>query len=230
MANNKKNNKKKNYVVDRMEYISLLANKTDEINMGNNNSKTGTACLNLAFPTCVCRPDAPCKKGCYARKGCQSMCVVQGAYYRNLRLYNCDSSDFFSQVRSKIKYSGLKMVRLFDSGDFPDEEFLYRVCDLCNEFPNVKFMAFTKKYELVNDYLDRHILPDNFNILFSAWDKTWNVPNPHNLGIAYVDFKDKEMNPVIPKNAFKCPGREATCSCCGMCWNKRVKAVVFDEH
>ena len=221
---------KKDFTMSRIEYIDFLANQSDEINMGNHNSKTGVACLNLAFPTCVCREDAPCIKTCYANKGCQTMCKVQAAYYRNLRLYNDNPNNFFEQVAYKIKYSGLKMVRLFDSGDFPDEEFLVRACKLCENFADVKFMAFTKKYDIVNKYLDDHKLPDNFNILFSAWDKLWDVPNPHGLGIAYVKFNDNRLTPEYPKNAFRCPGRKSTCSACRACWSKKVKAVVFDEH
>jgi hypothetical protein len=92
-------------------------------------------------------------------------------------------------------------------------------------------MAFTKKYEIVNEYIDKNgKLPDNLNIMFSAWDKFWEFDNPHNLGVAYVNFKDKRRNTEIPKYAFKCPGDESTCSACGACWNKRLKAVVFDQH
>ena len=47
---------------------------------------------------------------------------------------------------------------------------------------------------------------------------------------AYVDFNDKRMNPDIPKYAFVCPGRESTCSACGACFNKKLKAVVFHQH
>lgn len=220
----------KDFKMTRKEYIDFLANQSNEINMGNHNSKTGAACLNLAFPVCVCREDAPCKKTCYANKGCQTMCKVQAAYYRNLRLYNEDPDEFFNQVFYKIKYSGLTMVRLFDSGDFPDDDFLIRMCNLCKKFPNVKFMAFTKKYDLVNNYLDNNALPNNFNILFSAWDKMWEVPNPHNLGIAYVSFNDSRLTPDYPKNSFVCPGRESTCSACRACWSKKLKAVVFKQH
>jgi hypothetical protein len=92
-------------------------------------------------------------------------------------------------------------------------------------------MAFTKQYEIVNEWIDKNgELPKNLNVLFSAWDILWQIPNPHNLGIAYVDFDDKRLNPVFPKNAFICPGRVTTCSACGVCFNKRVKAVVFAQH
>ena len=159
------------------------------------------------------------------------MMNVQGAYYRNFRIYNEDPAGFFEQIYYKIKFAGLLKVRWFDSGDIYDYEFLERMVELCKKTPNVSHMAFTKKYELVNRWIDENgDLPDNLNIMFSAWDVLWEVPNPHNLGVAYVDFKDKRLNPDIPKNAFVCPGRESTCSACGVCFNKRVKAVVFAEH
>lgn len=218
-------------MMPREEYIEFLANKSNEISMSNKNSKTGAACLNIAFPVCTCRDDAPCKKTCYACKGCQQIAVVQGAYYRNLRLYYDDPDNFFEQVYCKVKFSGLPKVRLFDSGDFPDAEFLDRLVEVCKKTPNTKWMAFTKKYWIVNEYIDKNgDLPKNLNIMFSAWDIFWEVPNPHGLGIAYVDFDDKRLNPEFPRNAFRCPGRESTCSACGACFSKKLKAVVFHEH
>lgn len=222
---------KKDFTMTRQEYIDFLSNKSNEINMGNNNSKTGAACLNLAFPTCTCRSDAPCRKQCYANKGRQQISTVQAAYYRNLRLYYDDPDNFFEQVYYKVKFSGLPKVRIFDSGDLPDMAFLVRLVEVCKKTPNTKYMMFSKQYEMVNDYIDKNgPLPDNLNILFSAWDKLWEAPNPHGLGVAYVDFNEKRLNPDIPKNAFVCPGRESTCSACGVCWNKKLKAVVFHEH
>ena len=222
---------KKEFTMDRQEYIDFLASKGNEISMSNHNRKTGIACLNLAFPVCTCRPDAPCKKTCYACKGCQAIAKVQAAYYRNWRIYNDDPNGFFEQVYYKIKFSGLQKVRLFDCGDLPNYDFLVRLVDLCNRTKNVKYMAFTKQYEIVNEYINKNgKLPDNLNIMFSAWDKLWHVPNPHGFGMAYVDFDDKRMNPEFPKNAFICPGRESTCSACGVCFSKNCKAVVFHEH
>lgn len=219
------------FAMNRKEYIDFLASKSNEINMSNKNSKTGVACLNIAFPVCTCRTDAPCKEGCYASKGCQQIATVQAAYYRNLRLYNSDPDNFFEQVYCKVKFAGLPKVRWFDSGDLVDADFFRRMVELCRKTPDVKHMAFTKRYEIVNDYIDKNgNLPENLNIMFSAWHQLWEVPNPHGLGVAYVDFKDKSLNPVFPKNAFVCPGRESTCSACGACFNKNLKAVIFHQH
>ena len=73
--------KEKEYKMSKREYIDFLASKSNEINMANKNSKTGMACLNLAFPVCSCREDAPCKAVCYACKGRQQMSNIQDAYY-----------------------------------------------------------------------------------------------------------------------------------------------------
>ena len=223
--------KDKEFIQDKREYIDYLANQSNEISMHNNNSKTGKACLNIAFPICTCRPDAPCATTCYANKGCQQFARVQGAYYRNWRLYNDDPDGFFEQMYYKVKFSGLPKVRLFDSGDVPNYEFIERLVALCNKTKDVHYMGFTKQYELFNEYMSQNgDLPQNLNIIFSAWDRLWEFNNPHNLPVAYVDFKDKRMNPDWPKNAFVCPGRETTCSACGVCFNNKVKAVVFHEH
>lgn len=216
---------------EKMQKIEMFSLKSNEVCANNNNRKLGMACLSVPFPVCVCDPNAPCFEKCYAQHGCQGFANVQGAYYRNLRLYNHSADDFFEQLYYKIKFSGLPMVRFFDSGDFPDMEFVAKSIELANQFPNIKFMAFTKKYELVNQFLHNGgKLPNNYNIMFSAWDKLWEVPNPFHLPVAYVKFKDERMTPEMPSNTFRCPGRESTCSACGVCWNKKVVAVCFDEH
>ncbi len=240
---NTKNKKEKNAMkkinenfVPWDQHVENLSLKSNEINMANRNKKTGIACLDFAFPLCTCREDAPCKETCYANKGTQKCASVQGAYYRNLRLMNEDIDDLFEQIEFKIKHSGLSMVRFFDSGDIPNAEFFEKMCDSIKRLPDVKFMAFTKKYEIVNEYLNKgNTIPDNFNIMFSAWDYTWKFDNPFDLPVAYVKFKDERLNPDIPRSALSCPSNgkklgEVTCSMCKACWNKNLKSVYFEEH
>ena len=73
----KKTNENKVWM-DREDYINYLASKTNEVHITCENSKTGPLCNDLAFPTCTCREDAPCKaSGCYCMKGRQKMACVQ---------------------------------------------------------------------------------------------------------------------------------------------------------
>ena len=228
-------NNKKEFALSREEYIQHLSMRTNEIHMTTKNSKTGMGVLDLAVPTCCCREDAPCKKdGCYCMKGCQQIATVQASYLRNLRLYNNDPEDFWGQVDFKLKHSGLSLCRYFDAGDIPDYNFFEGMVKTALRNPKIKFMAFTKKYFIVNEWLsENEKLPKNLNIIFSAWDKNWAVPNPYNLPVAYVDFKDKSKNPEFPKSYSTCPNQHdktITCTVCQKCFNKKIKSVVFQQH
>ena len=222
-------------MMTREEYIEFLATKSGEISISNHNSKTGSCCNNLAFPTCTCREDAPCKaSGCYCMKGTQAMCKVVAAYVRNLMIYNNDHDDFWEQVKFKIKHNPLPLFRFFDAGDILDYEFFCGMVELAKEFPNIRFMSFTKKYDIVNEWLTTNgDLPNNLNIIFSAWHIGWKVNNPFDMPIAYVDFKDQTLNPQFPKGITGCPNQSdktITCSMCQKCWNKKIKSVVFKQH
>ena len=222
-------------MMPREEYIEFLATKSGEISISNHNSKTGSCCNNLAFPTCTCREDAPCKaSGCYCMKGRQAMCNVVAAYVRNLMIYNNDHDDFWDQVKFKIKHNPLPLFRWFDAGDILDYEFFCGMVDLAKEFPNIRFMSFTKKYDIVNEWIVMNgELPNNLNIIFSAWHIGWKVNNPFDMPVAYVDFKDQTLNPQFPKGITGCPNQSdktITCSMCQKCWNKKIKAVVFKQH
>lgn len=231
----KKNAQKKEFTMSREEYIEHLSMKSNEVHMTTKNSKTGCGVIDLAFPVITCREDAPCKKGgCYCCKGTQVMATVQGAYYRNYRLYHEDSVDFWNQVWFKLAHCGLLRCRFFDCGDIPDYAFVDGMVATAKKFPEMKFMAFTKKYFLVNQWIDNNgNLPDNLNIIFSAWDKDWEVLNPHHLPVAYVEFKESEKTPVLPDKYQTCPNQKdktVTCSMCGKCWRKDLGAVVFKQH
>lgn len=227
----KKNVKDNKVVVSWDEYVTMKAMASNMVHISNKNQKTGICVNCLSFPVTTCRPDAPCYKQCYVNKGRQKMANVQASYYRNLILYTKDKSDFWEQVTFYVKHNPLPYFRFFESGDFPDADFIGDACKLAEKFPNVKFMAFTKKYDLVNEYVKNGgNIPENFNIVFSMWDKSWNegIKNPYGFTAAFVNFGDNSEN--IPSNAFKCGTISKTCSGCGACFNKGLKAVEFKKH
>lgn len=227
--------KKKSYLT-REDYERAVEEASYSKNcpsLNNGNRKTGRACLTLSMPYRLsCRPDAPCLGLCYTRKGPQAFPNVCGAYLRNYRLWQENPVKFEEQVDAALTYNALPLLRFFDAGDAPDEEFVRMMFRLANKHPEIKMMAFTKKYELFNAVLDDTPLPKNLCVRFSMWDNRWNVPNPHNLPVSFVDFKDSASNPKIPKNAFLCHGGQngITCSSCQACFNSKIKAVRLLEH
>lgn len=228
--------KKKSYKYSDEEYqmkVEYYSNLKNTISINNGNEKTGKACLTISMPPALtCRPDAPCYSLCYGRKGHMAFPRVCGAYYRNHRLWQEDPIRYEQMLDACLTTYNLPLLRINDTGDLVSLEYFEMLCRVIKNHPEIKAMVFTKKYDIVNEYLNNNELPENFCVRFSAWDKNWKIDNPHNLPMAYVDFKDSSINPEIPKNAFLCKGGKegVTCSNCRMCFNKKVQAIRLLEH
>lgn len=105
---------------------------------------------------------------------------------------------------------------------------MIRVAGRC---ANTKFLAFTKKFAIVNDYLAHGgVLPDNLRIVFSAWGDDHLPENPNNLPVAYVRLRNAPC--TIPECAHECPGFCGSCASTNhSCWNlKSGESVVFNQH
>lgn len=194
------------------------------------NSKLGDKIPSLNLPTTVCRADAPCKKGCYARKGNWLFPHVVNSLQQNLNEFNENPTKFFNDIIEWLNNDDVtfKFFRWFSSGDIVNQTFLNGMVRVAKKCKNTKFLCFTKKFELVNEYLNACELPKNLKIVLSAWDKDFKVDNPHNLPMTYVYFKDASRNADIPEFSIPCQG---TCQKCKACWNlKQGQSVYFNQH
>lgn len=201
----------------------------------NGNHKLGKAIFNINLPPVVtCNPKAPCFKECYGRKGHFLFTTVQNSMMRNLFAFCQDSKQFFEDIVYQTKLS--LYVRWFGNGDMPNEDFLAGMCRVARKNPNVRYLAFTKQYHIVNNYVAAgHKIPRNLRIVFSCW-KDWIPENPYNFPTTWVRFpesgREKQQNIVynnnIPTKAFKCP---SNCAECQQCWHlKKGGCVEFHKH
>jgi hypothetical protein len=99
---------------------------------------------------------------------------------------------------------------------------------LSRELPGTQFLAFTKQYNIVNEYLNGGgTIPDNLKIIFSNWGK-WKTENPHNLPVCEIIFKGEK-----PAPGWKiCGGNCTACACAGIgCWElKHDETIAIYEH
>ena len=165
-----------------------------KVNISKTNSKLGGFIPSINLPAGkTCRADAPCQKGCYAKKGNFLYKNVQQSLTNNLLVYLNDSNDYFNQIINELNNGDIvyKFFRWHSSGDIVDKNYLLWVIKVAEALPQTKFLCFTKKFDLINDYLkDNNYIPDNLKIVFSAWDKDFKVENPFNLPVTYVRFKN----------------------------------------
>lgn len=183
------------------------------------NSKLGTIDNLSLTPGATCAADAPCKKTCYAMKAWKMYPEVRIAWKENERAARNNPAFFFSSVRQYLEKRSPAFFRIHVAGDFFSAEYLAGWYDLAKSFPGTRFLAFTKRYDL----LAVRCRPENFQLIVSAWPG-YKLPRT-TLPIAYMqDGTEKRV-----KNAIPCPGH---CDTCGMCWNLSGvnRNVVFNAH
>lgn len=199
--------------------------KNKIVSISKGNSKMGYIPSVSLPPVVTCAAGCACAKKCYAAKLCRLRPTVKAAYDRNLAILKNDMDNYFLQVKAAAMVS--KYFRFHVSGDIPDMNYLDRMVKLAEELPGTKFLAFTKQYRLVNNFLQYAKLPENLVILFSEWPGM-KMENPYNLGVAHVIFRGQE-----PADDWKiCGGYCADCVARGVgCWElKHGEHIAFHEH
>ena len=182
--------------------------------------------LNMPYLT-SCRDDAPCKKECYCTHGNMAFKIVRDSHMEKYELYKANPVAFFNRIDAELEFADHKYFRWHSSGDIVDEQYLERMCWLARRHKKTMFLCFTKKYELVNEYLNHHKKPANLTIVLSNWGD-WTVENPHNLPESYVDFGNNDHN--LPLFAYECPGRCEECNGQHCFHMQKGQAVVFHKH
>ena len=200
--------------------------KENTVSISKGNSKMG-AIPSVSLPACVtCNKSAPCFKLCYAAKITRLYKTVKQAYENNLNILNNDPALYWEQVKQ-----GAQMARYFRfhvSGDIPNIEYFNNMVRLARDLPGTNFLAFTKQYEIVNQYLnDGGTIPANLKVIFSNWG-SWKCFNPFNLPECEIILKGSDPAP----NWKICGGNCTECACRGIgCWElKQGETIAIYQH
>lgn len=168
-----------------------------------------------------------CAKDCYAMKAYKQYPNTRKAWDANYIMATDFPELFFLHIHNELcKYKG-KYFRWHVAGDFLSREYYARCCKLALEFPQIRFLAFTKQYDIVNYFADKKMIPsENFNVVFSSWP-AYKMDNPHNFPVAWMNDK-AGVEDRIPADSFVCPG---SCDECYACWGfGKGQSVVFTQH
>lgn len=200
--------------------------KNNVVSISKGNSKMG-AIPSVSLPACVtCNPDAPCFKLCYALKISRLYKQVNAAYKRNLDILNADPGAYWLQVKAAAMVT--RYFRYHVSGDIPNAEYFAEMVKLAHELPNTNFLAFTKQYQIVNEFINNGgAIPSNLKILFSNWG-AWKCDNPHALPVCEIILKGSQ-----PAPDWKiCGGNCTACACAGIgCWElKSGETIAIYQH
>ena len=141
-------------------------------------------------------------------------------------IFQRDPAAYFSQIKAAAVTSAF--FRYHVSGDIPNAQYFNYMIDTARAVPRCQFLAFTKQYKIVNDFLNAGgVIPENLHIIFSNWYK-WRCENPH--GLATCEIVDDINN--TPANYYKCAGSCASCcaSGCGCFFVKNGDVIAIQKH
>lgn len=198
-----------------------------EIKISNGNSKMGKI-PSVSLPAgLTCRCDCECNKKCYAKRIERLRPAVRKAYQSNYELLEHDPNTYWREIEASIMMS--RFFRFHVSGDIPNISYLEHMIEIAERNPHCEILCFTKKYEIVNEELRWHSLPENLHLIMSGW-RGLNMVNPHNLPEAHVRYKDGTT--TAREGAIECSGNCSECAITGGgCWNlKRGEQIIFNEH
>lgn len=144
----------------------------------------------------TCPNASACVRFCYARQGAYRWPQVHASHLRNLERVLDDRDEWQTAMVGELQarrfrpkgepriipdidveldlddwlrgwvLEGGAAVRIHDSGDFFDEDYLLRWAEIARQVDDVLFYAYSKEVEMVLGVMDR--FPRNFRVLFST--------------------------------------------------------------
>lgn len=125
------------------------------------NSKLGVIPTLDLPPITTCRRDAPCMNECYA---CRSHYVYLNRRVDrviNLKAYYANPQFYFDSIVAQISRGliSYNFFRWHSTGDIPDIDYLDGMAKVARKVKGTRFLCFTKKYELVNKWLESLFVP-----------------------------------------------------------------------
>ena len=157
------------------------------VKVSKGNEKMGAIKSVSLPPVVTCRQGAPCIKSCYARRLLRYP-NVRNAYQSNLDAYNVTPWLYFEQITDAAIDEDF--FRWHVSGDIPSMAYFRHMCGVAQVCENTKFLCFTKKYEIVNEFISQGgTVPDNLIIIFSVWEGL-KLENPYDFPTAVVIPKE----------------------------------------
>lgn len=199
-----------------------------KVSISDGNSKMGHVVSVSLSPVSSCGKALPCFKSCYALKLARLRPCVKAAWENNWKMAMTDRDEYFRQILHAVEKKKPRLFRWHVAGDFPDADYVKRAVILAMAFRRVRWLAFTKKYELALRCSDTLDLAPNLTIVASAWPGLDMLEETLNAFPTAWMRDPKNPDPRIPARAKECHG---DCEKCGACWNLVPgEAVYFPKH
>lgn len=211
----------------RNEYAANIDEQHVYISSGNR--KTGFSVPSVSLiPVADCSNCSGCSRLCYDLR---NDCIYNGVTdtrARNSAIARTQIDRYFQEIKQACR--AFRFFRWHIGGDILNAAYLLGMIETATACPHCTFLAFTKRYDLVNAYIqDGGEIPANLQLIFSAWPGM-ELNNPFNFPVSSPLFIDGSH--AAGSNPISCPGNCSNCAVMGSsCWTlKKGQGVTFAAH
>ena len=195
------------------------------------NRKTGAMVPSVSLiPVADCGNCKVCARGCYDVRNVCFQKTVQKSRANNSAIFKEDPERYFEEVEAGAKF--LRFFRWHVGGDIKDYNYLGHMVGIAERNPRCEFLAFTKMYDVVNEWLENvGEFPKNLHIIFSDW-RGAEFENPYNLPVSSPLWADGTKGPHCTDDVHMCEGDCTACaSVNGGCWSAgKGSTILFEAH
>ena len=171
-----------------------------------------------------------CSKGCYDVRNCCCYRESQAQRANNSALLKLDREKYFREIEAHVQFH--RVWRWHVGGDLKDYDYLGQVVGIAERNQHCQFLIFTKRADLVNEWLDNvGEFPSNLHLILSGWRGDKDV-NPHKLPVSSPIWKDGSKSCMCTENVINCPGDCTDCATVKSgCWGaKSGDTILFEAH
>lgn len=200
------------------------------VRISESNAKMGLIPSISLLPVIDCGNCGCCAKSCYDLR--HDMIYPQSIMARSINsmIFDTNPARYFREIDAWLTFNYPRAFRWHIGGDIKSSSYLEGMVDIAEKHKDISFLAFTKMFNIINEYLDSgRSLPSNLKIIFSGWTGL-DIPNPHNLPSAHPLFADgstsaKDGAKLCKGNCTECLSKKL------LCWSlKPGEEIVFSTH
>lgn len=200
----------KKYLAIALHALALAkTSKETRVHITKGNKKIGHTWNVSLLPIVTCGNCKECKKYCYDIKSCMMYTNVIDCRAANTAMMQADMRRYFEDIAAFIdSRRSNKFFRWHVAGDIVNARYFDYMVKIAKYRPGWTFWTYTKRYDIVNAYASKHMIPRNLHIMFSKWEGV-DMDNPHNFPEFRVRMEG--MSEDAFKGLWKCPGNCDIC-------------------
>lgn len=135
------------------------------VSISTGNSKLGAIPSVSLIPVLDCANCSACGHSCYDLRHDLIYKAGRIARVKNNLIYTCDPQRYFREIKAWLTLNFPRAFRWHIGGDIKDVFYYHQMIHIAKTFPDIKFLCFTKRFNLVNqEYAKGNIAPDNLRL------------------------------------------------------------------